>query len=242
MNSMSSAIIFSNNSTYAYNFRTKVNGIGINAEYRSKICDLIDYILDNDEGIIFVDNKSVRLHNYLKKYSLVQDSKNFSFVFLTDNYTLNVDCDNVYTFRSCYDNIQETIEKIQYNIESRNNNIDNPSNACIEKYLLIINKEFGLSEKLTGTNYINECVKIFLTSKDKRYNILKEAYKIVAKHYKKNIENIEKSIRLAINNAINKNKESFFDVFHKDRITNSDFISYLVDSVKLMHLSISNNN
>lgn len=230
-----SAIIFSNNSNYAYNLRTKVNGLGINVHYKNTLTGLMDFILDNHQGIIFIDSGCKKYLTYIKKYSLVQDSRNFSFVFLTDNYDINIECDNIFTFKSSYDEVQETLNLISELMMSRKNTLYINADSHIDKCLSFLLSEFNLSKKLSGTLYINDCVKSLLTCRDKKYNILKDIYELVARRYKKNITNIEKSIRLALVSAKKTNPEPFRKVFDNLDVTNSKFINYLVEKIKTMN-------
>ena len=230
-----SGMIYSKNTNYAYKVRTKTLGLGINTQYIRKIDELLDYVLKHDEGIIFIDINNERFQKYAKEFALLQRNKNLSIVYLTDNIEVKVDCDSIYTFQSSYDELQNVIPSILNIRHSRHNNLDSFCNVDIDKYLSLIIKEFQLPEKLTGYNYIYDCVKVFLQSREKKYNIIKEAYTIVANRYKKNVSNIEKSIRTVISKAVQKSPEPFRRAFKNDKVSNLNFIVYLVEKVKTMH-------
>jgi len=241
-NSQISGIIFSNRTNFAYKFRNKASRLGVHLEYKHTLSELLDYLIEFDEGIIFVDNRSEKYHKYLKEFTLKQTSKNLTIVFVTDNSDIKLECDNIFTFKTSYEELQETLPNIISMMRSRKNRIDGPNNCEIDEYLRVINKEFCLIERLTGYQYICDCVKIFVGSIDKKYNILKDAYAIIANRYKKNISNVEKSIRSVIGKALLKNYETFYKTFNESKVSNSTYITYLVSKVKEMHYNKFNLN
>lgn len=235
MDSINSAIIYSHNSSYAYKFRTKVGALGVVTEYKRTLTELINYMLDNENGIVFIDSRSINLISCLKKFSLIQKYKNFSIVFLSDNYNNMIDCDNIFTFSSTFDRIAETIERIKSIMMSRSNRIDNIKDKDVDSCIRLIIDNFHITSSLTGYNYIVECAKVFLLSRDKKYSIIKEAYKAVANRFGKTVSNIEKSIRTAISSGISKGRDVFFEVFNHDKVSNATFMNFVVNKVKSVY-------
>lgn len=236
MDTINSAIIYSHNSSYAYQFRTKVGALGIVTEYKRTLTELINYMLDNENGIVFIDSGSINLITCLKKFSLIQKYKNFSIVFLTDNHNSMVDCDNIFTFTSSFDSIAETIERIKSIMMSRSNRIDNIKDKDVDSCIRLIIDNFHIASSLTGYSYIIECVKVFVLSRDKKYNIIKDAYKVVANRFGKSICNVEKSIRTAISSGISKVRDVFIETFNQDKVSNVNFINFVVNKLKSIYL------
>jgi len=65
MEKINSGIIVSHNSNYAYKFRTKANSLGLKLGYKRTLQELIEYLMFEKEGIVFVDIKSRTYHKYL---------------------------------------------------------------------------------------------------------------------------------------------------------------------------------
>ena len=207
----------------------------LNAEYKNTLTGLLDYLLENSSGIIFLDSGCDKYQKYLKRFTEVQFNRNFSVVYLTDNHNLSVSCDNIFTYSTNFENIGGVLDEIVNIQKSRTNNLSNVSQLEVDKFLDLLMREFNIPTHLTGCEYIKECVKVFLVSRNKKYNILSEAYSIVAEKYNKKISNIEKSIRLAISNAITINKNPFVDEFKNIKLSNAVFINYLVNKIKIMN-------
>ena len=53
-------VILTNDSSFAYKFRTKLKAMGIDADYTSYLIGLLDYLIDKQEGIVFIRSKSER--------------------------------------------------------------------------------------------------------------------------------------------------------------------------------------
>ena len=59
-------IIFSNNRSFAYKLRLKLNDLGIKTEYKDRFSQLLDFVIENSEGMVFVSTKSKRRYFLFK--------------------------------------------------------------------------------------------------------------------------------------------------------------------------------
>ena len=222
----------SHNSNYAYKYRIKVSGLGVKTTYKRTLLEILDYITEYNDGIIFIDIASKSFQRYAAKFAQTQCDRNFSLVFLTDNYVVDIECDNIFTFKSDYNNIQHTLEEIKLKRFSRKNIISKVSKQDFENCLNLITTELGFPISKTGTGYIKDCVNILLNSRDKKYNIIKDVYSVVARRYNKSVENIEKSIRSALATAIEQNIDLYTNLFGTQKVTNRMVINYISNKIK----------
>lgn len=102
----------------------------------------------------------------------------------------------------------------------------------IDKYL---NKLMGclkISPKMTGYNYLAECIKIYLCVGANENLLLKDVYQLVAKRFDKSVDNIEKSIRSAIKQSTEDYPELYKCVCRTDKVTALFLIKYMVNNIK----------
>lgn len=228
-------IILSSNSSYAYKVRLKLNNLGIKAEYKNRYFELLDFIIENDEGLIFIYTKSRTCQKYIEKYTLSKMGKNFTFVFLQDNIEMVINPDNKYLFVSTYENIQDIIPMILLQTNVRKCNLNKISSEKIEKYLSLILKSFNISSNYLGYHYIKDCVHLLNGDGKKDYPTIKEVYKIIGQKYNKLASNIEKSIRICIRKSQSKASDIYSCIFLNGKISNSLFINFLLDKIKMMN-------
>lgn len=235
-NTKVSGIILTSDTNFAYNFRLKVKRLGvINIEYRSYLTGLLDFLIEKEEGIVFIKTKSQRCLDYISKYALLQNNKNFVFVFITDDNCRSINCDNVYTFQSAFESIDILLPNIINKMHTRLYPSDAIPNSKIEEYIDKLFKSLKFPFNVAGYDYLRDCVKIMLEEGNKKQLILKNVYEIIAKRYDRNSANIEKSIRLAITNFIKTSAVTVNCIFGSEKVSNSEFISYMINTIKTLY-------
>ena len=236
-----SCIIFSNNTSFAYKVRLKLSSVGIKAEYKYKFSQLLDFIIENQEGLVIVSTKSKRCQEYLEKYARSQAGRNLSFVFLKDDVPVNINVDNQFSFETNYDSLLDFLPKVMSKSNTRKYDLPKISPEEIDKYLSILLKSFKVSTQHLGYYYIKDCVQLLSGDKKCEYSSIKDVYKIIANKYNKLTASIEKSIRLCINKSYNKHKLIYDNVFSSERLSNLTFINYLVGKIRQMNTVTSTN-
>ena len=228
------AIILSNDSSFSYNFRSKLFNVGIEVEYSGYLGGLLDFLLENDEGLVFIKSNSDRCIKYIKQYALLQNNKNFAFIFIKDNSGIDITCDNIFTFVCTNDDVISRIPQIIEKMRSKIQCSDTISTSKIEQYILLLFKSLKFPYNTNGYGYLKDCIFVMMDPSNKSRK-LKDAYNIVAQKYNKLSTNIEKSIRLAITNFIRKSSVVATCIFGKDTITNNEFISYMINTIKQLY-------
>lgn len=117
------------------------------------------------------------------------------------------------------------------------------SEADVYKLTTEILKDFQISTKYIGYDLIVECVNTILQYEGDDVVYYTYVYPAVASIYHKTPENVEKSIRLAINNAKSIHPELFENrVFGNGKLSNVVFINFLVGAVRRKYLLESKSN
>ncbi|MGN0960806.1 MAG: sporulation initiation factor Spo0A C-terminal domain-containing protein [Christensenellales bacterium] len=232
MDNETTNIIFTRDGNYAYKLRNKLNSIEIKTDYVRDTEALLFFMFKNNKGIIFLDLKYARFLPIIKEYSLHQFSRNFCFIYLTDNKNCEVEFDNKLIFVTDYENVLQTVtlanealnrrEKLRFVIPE--NFIDN----CLIDILSTLN----ISNKHSGYDLIKDAIKILVNKQTKTLTLMKEVYIELGKMHGKEPANVEKSIRLALNKAEEKNPENFEKVFNNCKISNTVLLNSIAENIK----------
>lgn len=233
-------IIFSNNRSFAYKLRLKLNDLGITSEYKYRFSQLLDFVIENNEGMVFVSTKSQRCKEYIEKYASSQAGRNLSFIFFQDDNELDYSSDNCFSFTTTFDKVQDILPNIMAKSNTRKYVTPTVSPEEIDKYLSIVLKSFRVSAQHLGYYYIKDCVQLLSSSKD-NYTSIKEVYKIIAGKYNKLTSSIEKSIRVCINKSYQKANSVYDSVFESEKVSNLSFINFLVEKTKEISTVASTN-
>lgn len=227
----SNITIFTHNFNYAYKVRNRLSSDNIQIGCCSTITDLLDFLFYHEQGVVLIDGCSPRVQSYIVRYSTRQLRGNISFVFLNDNMNLEIDCDNKYTFISNYDRLPDTIALIKDKMVSRRNYADYipEANANIELTKILRYFNFPLAYK--GYEYIRDCVSIMLSEVGQNLS-LKEVYEIVGHNQNKSCASIEKCIRKILTEACTKNPDKFLQKLNRAKVSNLEFLNYLVDTIR----------
>ena len=234
-------IIFSNNTSFAYKVRLKLDTMGISAEYKHQFSQLLDFVIENQEGLVFISTKSKRCQEYIERYAASQAGRNLSFIFLKDNVDLGIKTDNQFSFVASYESLQDLLPTIFAKSNTRRYLTPTISPEEIDKYLSIVLKSFRVSAQHLGYYYIKDCVQLLSGDKAGEYTTIKDVYKIIATKYNKLTANIEKSIRVCINKSYQKANDMYDTVFNSEKLSNLSFINFLVEKTKQMNSTISTN-
>lgn len=232
-------IIFSNNRSFAYKLRLKLNDLGIRSEYKHRFSQLLDFVIENSEGMVFVSTKSRRCIEYLEKYASSQAGRNLSFVFLKDENKLEYNSDNCYSFTTTLYKLQDVLPTIFAKSNTRKYVTPTVSPEEIDKYLSIILKSFRVSAQHLGYYYIKDCVQLLSSDSRDNYTSIKDVYKTIASKYNKLTSSIEKSIRVCINKSYQKANSVYDSVFEDEKISNLTFINFLVEKTKEIGSTVS---
>ena len=223
--------IFTRNSTCKCKLKGKLEVYGFCPKCISGLDELLDFLFENDKGLVFVDSNSYRLNSYIIKYAKKQITGNVSFVFLNDNNDFVLDCDNVFSFISSYDRIDSTIELIYNKGLFRKKHLDNIPEVFIDKELSKILNEYCFPKSFNGYSYIKDCVHIML-SIENAHLTLNQVYDIVALKYEKNASVIEKGIRQIISVVVDNSSVTIIKDIGVNKLSNLKLLKYLIEYIK----------
>jgi hypothetical protein len=235
-------IIFSNNRSFAYKLRLKLSDLGIKSEYKDRLSQLLDFVIENTEGMVFVSTKSRRCKEYLEKYASSQAGRNLSFVFFQDDNDLEFNSDNCFSFITTYEKVQDILPTILAKSNTRKYITPTVSPEEIDKYLSIILKSFRVSAKHLGYYYIKDCVQLLSCDCKDDYTSIKDVYKTIAGKYNKLTSSIEKSIRVCISKSYQKANDVYNSIFESEKVSNLTFINFLVEKTKNISTIASTDN
>ncbi len=235
-------IIFSNNRSFAYKLRLKLNDLGLKSEYKDRFSQLLDFVIENNEGMVFVSTKSRRCKEYLEKYASSQAGRNLSFVFFQDDNELLYNSDNSFSFTTTFDKLQDILPNIFAKTNTRKYVTPSISPEEIDKYLSIVLKSFRVSAQHLGYYYIKDCVQLLSSSGRDNYTSIKDVYKTIAGKYNKLTSSIEKSIRVCISKSYQKANNVYDGVFDCEKVSNLTFINFLVEKTKEISTVASTDN
>lgn len=232
-------IIFSNNRSFAYKVRLKLSDLGIKSQYKNKFLHLLDFIIENEEGLVIISTKSRLCQKYLERYARSQAGRNISFVFLKNDVEVSVATDNQFSFITTYEQLQEQLPVILAKSSTRKYQTPTILPEQIDKCLTIVLKSFRVSTQHLGYYYVKDCVQLLSGDKKDQFRTIKEVYKIIANKYSKLTSSIEKSIRVCIQKSYKKANDIYDSVFSTEKLSNLSFINFLVEKTKQMNTTLS---
>lgn len=235
-----SNIIFTKDSNYAYKLRNKLNEANIKTDYVNDAEALLFSMFNNNRGLVFIDLKYARFLTLIKEYSKHQLSRNFCFIYLTDNKNYEVEFDNKLIFVSDYENVLQTAILAIDSLNQREKSKFTVPESYVENSLLNILISLDISTKHTGYELIKDSIKILINKQNKSNSIImKEVYKEVGLMHSKAPANVEKSIRLALNKALQSNPEAFQNLFKNVKVSNSVILNFIAENIKNSYFNSS---
>lgn len=167
----------------------------------------------NISKIIIIDNEQLDLYKQI-------DSKYQIFSILNDNSSLN--------------DIEETILKLSKTKQEEDNRDD------VLERITDISRRLGLCPNKTGYHYLRSCIYECYKDRSLLTGVTKGLYPKIAKLYGKTPENIERSIRTAIDTSMSKGLNNFSEElfgkvigYERYKPTNMEVISTIVDILLL---------
>ena len=225
------SVIYTNNATYRCKLKGKLEMVGLNPAPISRMDELLDFLFMHEKGIVLVDSNSIRLKTFILKYSKRQIYGNVSFIFMNDNSSVDIECDNVYSFLSSYDRIDATIAMVINKSLYRKKYLDNIPELFIDKQVSKVLSELSFPKTYNGYSYIKDCVHIMLSNYDNNLN-LKQIYARVSSKYGKNASAVEKSIRQLLGIVFkNQNSQLLINMGVK-KVSNLTFLKYVIERIK----------
>lgn len=232
-----SNIIFTKDGNYAYKLRSKLNDANIKIDYVRDAESLLYYIFNNTKGIVLLDLKYARFVTIIKEYSHHQYSRNFCFIFLTDNKNCEVEYDNKMIFVTNYENLLPTFMLASKALEKREELRQSIPDSYIDKYLIEMLRTFKISTKHAGYSLIKDAIKILVNKNRKTNIVIKDVYEEIGQLCGKTPANIEKCIRLALTRAKETAPDTFQEYFKQDRISNAILLNFIAENIRISYYS-----
>lgn len=225
-------IIFSTDINFSYNVRNKCSECGIELNYCQSIKELVLYLFRNNGGLVFIDYNNCMDVNLLKEYIDGLFNKLDTFVFLSDDESIDVKLKGRY-FISSLRNLDELIPKLKY-IHKKDEDLLNISKGNLYKNIIEALDVYGISHKLIGYTYIKECIVLGVESRCSILNFSHQIYPLIACKYNTCTSNVDKNIRTAIRKAYANNPKLFEnDELGRVALTNVGFLNYIIEKVKV---------
>lgn len=226
-------IIYSSDSNYSYTIRNKCVKYGIELDYVNSSCDVAVYIMDNSEGVVFINFSDYLRDHTIKRYIECENNKNFKFIFFGE--IDSIDCNkNDNCFCVQIDNIDDFFIKMQDN-PCGDNGLHNFSRNSLYKNVVNSLEPFNFAPNHVGYTYIKDSIMQAVEKDQGIINFSGELYPSIANMYRTTTKNVEKNISAAIKKAYEKNPKPFELDDHHYRVitTNVCFLNYLIEKVKM---------
>ena len=226
-------IIYSTDTNISYNVRNKCAKYDIDIDYVENSCDVALFIMNNSKGIVFINYADYVNDSSLKKYIECDKNKDFKFVFIGNNFS--IDCNkNSNCFSTNVSDIENVFIKIKESIFI-DNNLTIFSKSSLYKNVVNLLEPFNFAPNHVGYTYIKDSI-IQAVEKDQGIiNFSGELYPSIASMYKTTTKNVEKNISSAIKKAYEKNPKPFEldDNHYRVITTNVCFLNYIIEKVKM---------
>lgn len=235
------AIFYSKqNIELAYTLKKVCRTINANVFNVSQFTELIYRLNDNSVSILFLDYNSMEVAESVLDFVLNYNfEREISIILITDDLVPEVDFTKSNFYRISPKNIQEDLTNIQnklkYTTTIRRNmdtNIHKLSEDVTD-YLI----DNGFSPQHKGFAYIKECVLFAVSKNGKLGSLSSEVYPIIATKYNTVVENIERNIRNAVEQAkkLNFNNNDICKLNNGSKLSNKVIIGFIVDrSISLL--------
>lgn len=235
-------IIFTKDENYAYRLRSKLMNADMKLDYIGNAEGLLYYLFNNTKGIILIDLKYARFASIINEYANNQFSRNFCFVYLTDNKSCEIAFDNEITFVANCDNLMQTMSLAYKSLEKREREKFFVPDDFVDEYSIKMLNNLNISPKHAGYEMIKDAIRILVNKDSYHFNNIKEVYEEISISRDKNISNIEKCIRLALSKAEEKEPNVFKNEFNDEHISNSILLTRLAERIRCLYLSLTKEN
>lgn len=225
-------IIFTKDENYAYKLRSKLMNAGVRIEYVGNTETLLYFMFNNTKGIVLIDLKYARFASIIKEYTQHQFSRNFCFIYLTDNRSCEIEYDNKLIFVTNYDNVTQTLALANASMERLEKENFTVPESFIDNCSITMLSTLNISSKHAGYEMIKDAIKILVNKHTKHPIRMKEVYAEIGELRGKEPANVEKCIRLALSKAEDKSPEIFKNIFRNERISNTILLHYIAESIR----------
>ncbi len=230
--------IFTKDMTYAYKMRNKCNSIKINLNYIDNLKQLLFYMMEHDKCILLIDLKYFKFIQLILQFCEYKNKGNIIFVFLNDNFNLNIKIEDENAYKTNYENIKNTFFEIYEKKKIEYNGQTSPKSNLMENIVDALLK-FKISPKHIGYTYLKECLILGLNQENNSLQLNAKVYPYIANKFMTTISNVEKCIRIAIKKAKKNFPEAFdVDVIKNKKVTNRAFLRYLIEKIKARNSEI----
>lgn len=232
---------YTRSSVNAYHVRSKCKSNNLNLGYIVDLDDFIVSLIYKKKGIIIIDSKYLKHTNLITAFCQCRNSGEYKFIYLTNNRDdVSIDDKDVYVYT--YDELDKFVNDLPLLIVEANRIYSEKRKEIFSNIITEMLENYKVSPKYIGFNYLKECIENILKNKGQVRFLNTQVYPIVAQMYNTTIENVEKSIRIAIKNARLAHPELYSkENFSGEKITNRVFVSHIVEKINLNHISEYNN-
>ncbi len=232
----------------AYNIKKALWENNIYIDNVSDFFELVYAIHEEDINILFIDCDTIELNQQVVDLTLgIKLGAPDNVIFIGDNKNIDLHINNQNRFLFDRNNIQSQISniesKIRFNVKCCKGHKYNISkvNSYLSQYLMSI----GFYPKHNGFVYIKNSIEEALNNNGLLGSLSSNVYPIVASRNKTNIQNVERSIRNAIECAFKNShgeQRELLDLFKNKRVSNRTFLSFLLDHIIDSHDQIEQTN
>ena len=236
-------VVSNNNHALAQNIKMYADMVNMEVQYTSDLGDMCFAACSNKRGLYFVDKE----FKYMAEgaHSLLSNPRfnTYMIVFVDDDkeyYNKWLVQDKVFVIGTNEININ-TISWIADKFKNMSRQFG------YLRYIDLLNielskmlDEFGVEYKRRGYEYIKAAVNIVLRSNCIKCSLHNYIYPTIASRYLTSTASVEKNFRLAIDCAKRNNPAKISEVFGSTRVSNKEFLNYLVDKLRNYHLTIGN--
>ena len=236
-------VVSNNNHELAQNIKMYADMVNMKVQYSSDLGEMCFAACSNKRGLYFVDKN----YKYMAEgmHSLLSNPRFNTYMIVF------VDDDKEYYEKWLIQDKLFVIGSNEININTISWITDKFKNIARQfgylRYIDLLNIElskmldqFGVEYKRRGYEYIKAAVNIVLRSNCVKCSLHNYIYPTIASRYLTSIASVEKNFRLAIDCAKRNNSANIIEVFGSTRVSNKEFLNYLVDKLRNYHLTIGN--
>lgn len=218
----------------AYSLKKACREININVFNVKQFTELVYRLNDTSTSLVFLDYNSMEVGasvlDFIINYNF---NDSISVVVITNDDTTEFDASipNVYKIspNSLSTSLKSIEHKLKYTAALRRN-IDVNLNKLSEEltdYLI----QNGFSPRHMGFSYIKECIIFAVSQRGSLGSLNSEIYPYVATKFNTVVENVERNIRNAVQQAkkLNFKNNDIFKLTENTKTSNKVIIAYLID-------------
>lgn len=217
----------------AYELRNKCMNNNIEMAYLTDFDDLMMYVIGNKKGVVVLDIKNLNHFKLIPNFCQCRNNGEYKFVYFTpDKRNINVSERDIYVYS--YDEVSLMISNLPNLIIESNRVFEDNKKAFVSNTITEMLENYKISPKHIGFVYLKDCIEMIAKNKSEMKFLTTNVYSKVAEMNSTTIDNVEKSIRLAIKSASILHPELYGkDTFCDGKITSRKFVAHIVEEVNL---------